>query len=129
MKAYIGSETFKYRVDMHPGVHDGRVKFIFTPRHHGAVEIEFRVQYIGDHVSTPQSTKSPAPLQTDDMNTAFYGSLPDGSPNLREPGCPATVGTKRLPENENLSSSITHKHAVSPEVNTAPGKKQKVRNI
>jgi hypothetical protein len=126
MKANIGSETFKYRVDMHPDAHDGRVKFIFTPRHHGLVEIEFRVQYIGDDVSAPRSTNSLAPLQTDNMNTAFYGKPSDSSPNLREPECSATVATEKSQENENHSCGITRKHAASPEVGTSPAKKRKV---
>ncbi|KFA78580.1 hypothetical protein S40288_11791 [Stachybotrys chartarum IBT 40288] len=116
---------------MQHGGDDGRVNFTFTPRQLGPVDIEFKVHYIGKQDTSAPSMGSPQlppRQQSNHVNTAFYGSRSNGSPDLGETEHP-TMDITELQKDEIAPQNSTRKRECPPEVTKAVGKKQKIEDI
>ncbi|KFA65505.1 hypothetical protein S40285_10819 [Stachybotrys chlorohalonatus IBT 40285] len=127
MKARSISETFKYRAAIHSPGNDGRVKIAFTPRKLGLVNIKLRVQYIGKHDTSAPSMNSTPPSarrRANNVNTAFYGSRSNGSPDFGETEH-LPIDTKEPQKDGDTTSGSPRKRAISPDVTGAAGKRQR----
>ncbi|KFA66440.1 hypothetical protein S40285_10845 [Stachybotrys chlorohalonatus IBT 40285] len=127
MKARSVSETFKYKVKIHRPGKDGRVWIGFIPQQFGLANIKLGVQYIREHDTSTPSMNSTPPRphrQSHDVNTSFYGSRSNGSPDLGETRH-AKIDTTEPQKDGHTPPASPRKRALSPAATGAAGKRQK----